>query len=90
MLRIRLESIFEITNGRPSGAKPNDAAQLTMPVDILPLAGIIAKTKLVVFTDLRTKTLRVDIILVFEPRVGANLSVVLRTPWIPKMVAGFA
>ena len=78
ILKIRLESILEITNGSPSAAKPNDAAQLTMPVDILPLAGIITKARLFVFADLRTKTLRGDIVPVFEPTIGANLFVVLR------------
>ena len=78
ILRIRLECILEITHGRPSAAKPNDAAQLTLPVDILPLAGIIAKARLFVFAELRAKTLRGDIVLVFEPTVGASISVVFR------------
>ena len=78
MLRIRLETILEITNGRPSAAKPSDSAQLTMPVDVLQLPGIITRTRLIVFADLRAKTLRGDIVLAFEFTVGASLSVVFR------------
>ena len=74
VLRIRLESVLESTDGNPSTAKSNDDAPPSMPVDIFSFRRNLAKARSPVLAILTDKKLRGDYVLVFELIVGASLS----------------